>query len=406
MILYVNNDKLASLLQRVLTSPFSSFYADTLTSCSSTTPLEQLPFLTRNELVTTPAPERLYTDSKDIQFVAYTSGTTSGTPLVSYFGAVDNYFFEPSLGQPITKALITYPPLNKNFGHTFIQQCRQARNPITPVFADFQNLANSAIIAKLTKCDAVYATPTIALQLADALDEYYDTRAIKLLAVASELLTETKRTLLQTRYPNAKIANLYASSEIGQFVLYPDAAAITNSQPMFSLLADALVAAELVDNELVITYDLNPAFPLIRYRTGDYFDLDSSSTPTKPALILRGRYNVDMVRVQGFEIKASDIDTFCHSLISPLSDYQLHILSNDQGEIFLRLEVVPQQPGYNAEILTETIKTAFLDTFFLASNVPLRQAVTRSSIAGVDIECVEATSKHGAKRQTLVNHLT
>lgn len=405
MILYLDKSKLHSLIDKVMTSTLSSFYTQKYGRLESNTDLENIPFLNRADLVSTPAAERLYVNDNEVEFVAYTSGTTSGVPLVSYFGAVDNYFFEPSLEQPVTKALITYPPLNKNFGHTFIQQCRQARNPITPVFADFQNLANSAVIAQLTACDAVYATPTIAMQLADALDTYYDAGAIKLLAVASELLTETKRTLLQARYPNAKIANLYASSEIGQFILYPDADAITNNQPTFSLLTDALVAAELIDNELVITYDRNPAFPLIRYRTGDYFDLDASSTPTKPALILRGRHNVDMVRVQGFEIKASDIDTFCHNLITPLADYQLHIKVNKDDQVVLQLEIVPQQCGYDAVMLSDTISTAFLDTFFLTSNVTLRKAVEQSIIARVDITCVNTTSKQGIKRQTIVNHL-
>lgn len=405
MILYEDANKLEALLRRVQDSPCSSFYAEKFASLKAGTALEKIPFLTRQEIVETPAAQRLYINAEEVRFVAYTSGTTSGVPLVNYFGAVEHYFFEPSLGQPISKALITYPPLNKNFGHTFIQQCRQANNPITPVFADFQNLANSAIIAQLTRCDAVYATPTIALQLADMLDIHYDTREIKLLTVASELLTETKRSLLQTRYPNAKIANLYASSEIGQFILYPSTQTLTNNDQTLSLLTEALVAAELINNELVITYDLNPAFPLIRYRTGDYFDCNHTHSSTPPTLTMRGRYNVDVIRVNGFEIKANDVDAFCHTLVTPLSDHQLHISANTEEKIILWLEVVPQHTGYDTQILTETIKTAFLDNFYLTGNVNLRKAVAESVVASVDIRCVNTTSKQGIKRQTLINHL-
>ena len=148
MILWENKEELQKEIERICTSPYADFYKKKFSFASLPIHLKvtDLPFLSRKELVDTPPDERLYVPREDVAFVGFTSGTTSNKPLVSYFSSVPHYFFEPSLGTSITRALITYPPLNKNFSSSFIQQCRQAQKKITPIFADYQNLPNRLLV--------------------------------------------------------------------------------------------------------------------------------------------------------------------------------------------------------------------------------------------------------------------
>jgi len=413
MILWERTPELTNEIERIRTSPHSDFYKKKFSSTPSLDGpvLTELPFLTRKELVDTPPDERLYVPKEDVAFVGFTSGTTSGKPLVSYFSSVANYFFEPSLGTSITRPLITYPPLNKNFSASFIQQCRQAQKKVTPVLADYQNLPNSAVIARETNIDAIYATPTIAGNLAEHIARYYKPENIQLLALSSETLTPTKRESLHKQYPNAKIADLYASSEIGQFILFPCSHILDQESSSFHFLHDALIALELVDGELVVTYALNEAFPLVRYKTGDFFEIASESCSCGlpgPTLRWSGREQVDKIRIHGFEIRAEDTDALFATLNGIGRDeYQIHVeyASADPKKIRIRIELkdagqdIPQ-----TNVVSTMIKNELLRRWALAPGVSVAAAIERGIISDLDVSFVQTFSLSSEKRRRLVNH--
>lgn len=415
MILWENKSELAKEIERIHSSPHSDFYRKkfSLTSLLPHTSLDDLPFLTRKELVDTPPDERLYVPKEDVAFVGFTSGTTSGKPLVSYFSSVARYFFEPSLGTSITRPIITYPPLNKNFSASFIQQCRQAQKKVTPVFADYQNLPNSAVIARETHIDAIYATPTIAGNLAEYIERYYRPENIRLLALSSETLTHIERDSLVRQYPNAKIADLYASSEIGQFILFPCSHILDQRTSSFHFLSEAIVALELIKNELVVTYTLNKAFPLIRYKTGDFFEIASefcSCGLLGPTLRWSGREQVDKVRIHGFEIRAEDMDALFVTLNGITGDeYQIHIryATDNQKKICFDVELRDTK-----RILTRhdnfatMVKNELLRRWILAPGVSVAQAIERGVVSDVHVSFVQAFSLTTEKTRRLVNHCT
>ncbi|MDO8231691.1 MAG: hypothetical protein Q7T37_00610 [bacterium] len=412
MILWENKAELAKEIERIYSSPHSDFYKKkfSYTSPSSRIKLTDLPFLSRTELVATAPDDRLYVPKEDVAFVGFTSGTTSNKPLVSYFSSVDRYFFEPSLGMPITRPLITYPPLNKNFSASFIQQCRQAHKKVTPVLADYQNLPNSAVIARETNIDAIYATPTIAGNLGEHIGKYYDPGKIKLLALSSETLTRTKRGQLQQMYPNAAIANLYASSEIGQFILYPCTHMMERNEFSFHFLHEALIALELIDGELVVTYALNKAFPLIRYQTGDFFELASDSCNCGlpgPTLRWSGREQVDKIRIHGFEIRREDMDALFASMSGIAGDdYQIHarIDADNPKKIRIDVELRGADTITHHDSVATMVKNELLSRWILAPGVSIADAIERGIISDVRISFVHAFSLVTGKTRRLVNH--
>lgn len=415
MILWENKEALKKEVERIYTSPHADFYKKkfSFTSLPTQTTITDFPFLSRAELVDTPPDKRLYVPQEEVAFVGFTSGTTSGKPLVSYFSTVANYFFEPSLGIPITRALITYPPLNKNFSASFIQQCRQAERKITPVFADYQNLPNSAIIARETRVDALYATPTIAGNLGEYVRKFYEPQNIKLLALSSETLTRAKKDLLTQLCPNAMIANLYASSEIGQFILYPCAHMIRRSESAFHFLHQALIALELIDGELVVTYALNKAFPLIRYRTGDFFEIASTSCDCGlPGATLRwsGREQVDKIRIHGFEIRTEDIEELFVSMNGIAGDdYQIHLNYATHNPKKVRIDVELKNGKHTMtqyDSISAMIKNELLRRWMLAPGVSLAHAIERGVISDIHVSFVQTFSLTTEKTRRLINHCT
>lgn len=280
-----------------------------------------------------------------------------------------------------------------------------------PVFADYQNLVNSAVIAAKVKTDAIYATPTIASMFYESLKDYYDPREIKLLALSSETLTPMRRKQLENYYPNAVIANLYASSEIGQFILYPCKHIIAEGKNLFHVLQPPVSAAEIIDRELIVTYANNKAMPLIRYQTGDSFEIVSDKCVCglkNPVLSWSGREEVDKIRVSGIEIKTEDVEKVFNPLIGIIGDdYQIHFFENKEGlvEIIIEIKKSPITNSVNPDLIAAKVNDHLLNNWRLSPTAFLKEAVAKNLFSLPRIKLVDELSLLTAKTRRLVNHL-
>lgn len=432
MIIYSDPERLRQLVEAVTSSDLSDFYgkkyANAAADVSTAEQFQQLPFLTRADIADTHPDKRLYIPKSDVSFVSYTSGTTSGVPLVLYWSEVENYHFEPSLGTASRTPLILHPALNKNFGHTFIQQCRQAKTQVTPAFADFQNLDQSAVVAEKTSADGIFTTPTLASMIADQIDRHYDASRIRLLALFSENLTQLKRERLKQRYPNAEIANLYASSEIGQILFYPCRDILDRESDEFHFIEEALVALELADDgELILTTDQNKAFPLIRYRTGDYFEIsDRECGCGKKQKLLKwsGRMDVDKMRIYGMEIKSEDVELALKDCVHVTGDkFQVHFYPESAEKTNVggaAAAANPERVRIVVEVMKDKLasKTPFalaeaeelltrelLTKWRFSSTATLQTAVDRGLVSVPEIVFVDELSLKTTKTRRLVNHI-
>ena len=432
MIIYIHPEKLRALLTRVYKSDYSKFYSDLYQrhtkqdnpknleesfldfetehqwdNSYAESVLKKIPLLTRKDITSVHPNGRTYVDSSDIEFVSYTSGTSNGTPLVIQWSHVDNYYYDPSLGLDIKKPLILHPALNKNFGHTFIQQCRQATRPLSPVFADYQQLPQSAVLAAQTGVDSIYTTPTLAEHLHTYLEKKYDAKNIKLLVLFSETMTPTKKEVLSKLYPSAHIANVYASSEIGQILLFPTSKEIQSGFDKMHILKEAVVAVELINDELVITMDQNKAFPLIRYSTGDHFYYDASDD----SLTWKGRDSIDSVKVNGMEVKIEDIEkalSYCTSDIGNIYQFHLYSHKNDtdnREQIKIVVETTIKHPTrFAQEEARDNIIKSLLQRWKLTSSATVQDAIHKGLVSSVEVSFVDALSFQSTKTRRLVTH--
>jgi len=407
---WVNHAALQSLLNVVWESPHSSFYRDKYTRAGlkelSVDNFESLSTLSRRELTDTPVAARTFVAPKDVRFVAFTSGTSARSPLITPFSDVENYFVEPSLGLEVSRPLIIYPPLNKNFGASFIQQCRQALRPVSPMFADFQNLANSALIAREMACDSLYATPTIAALFAPHAKALGIEKNFKLLALSSETLTPTRREELARAFPQAAIANLYASSEIGQFVMAPCTHMIKEGKNEFHILSKALAAIELLDGELVVSYGLNHASPLVRYRTNDFFEEGEPCVCGAPGPVLRWSHrDSDRVRINGLEFTVEESDRVMGELPHlPVPGYQIHFEEAPDASVRMLVEIVDER-GSHPKTLEETLARELPSRWRLSSTATLKDALDKGLVSDFQVQLVPQVSDKSSKVKRFVTHV-
>ncbi len=406
---WINTERLQELLAHISGNIHSNFYDKKYTGL----PVDEehffdLPPLTREDLISTPVHERLYVPKADVRFVAFTSGTSTGKPLMVPFADVERYYFEPSLGTGVTRPLIIHPPLMKSFGHTFLQQCRQAHSPVSPVFGDLQNMDNNALLFKELACDAVYSLPTIAGLFADAAKRWGIAQQVKLLVVSSEMLTAARRADLQSSFPAARIANIYGSAELGQLLFFPCPRMMEEDANQFHVVTEAIAVIELIENELVITYGLNRAMPLLRYRTGDYFEEISTGCVCGlpgPVLAWSHRTDIDRLKLNGIEFNVEDSDrafaVFPHLARVP---YQIHFRpAPGSTAVGLAVEVVAQGP--QAEDLARFAEQELPQAWKLTSTATLRTAIERGLVSSFEVRAVPEVSAPSVKVKRFINHV-
>lgn len=419
---FINDARVSALLRYAIDNPFSDFYRKKYKEAGvrTDTPFSHdffssLPMLARQEIIDAPVAKRTFVSPEKIVLFSYTSGTTSNMPLVIPMSDIVTpcigSYFDPAFGTDARKILVVCPPINRRLHWVFTEQCRHLSPPKTPVFGDYQNLANSAFLARVTECDGIYATPTIALLLLAEMKRFYDPRAIKILGLVGEVLTKSQRELLSAGYTEAKIANHYGSSEVGQPILAPCKYIMEEGKNEFHLLEPLIAGAELIGGELVLTYSVNDAMPLIRYRTGDYFtasDAPCACGAKTPRLAWAFRDIVDRIRVGGVDFRVEETDRLFSSLVSiPPSEYQIHFYPAKTTAVNIRIvvEVKAVRGREVAENAVDRIEREIEEKWILAPGATMKDAVARGLFEPVQISFVEKFSTESVKKKRFVNHL-
>ncbi len=338
-----------------------------------------IPISKRGDVANVPVRDRMNVVKSDVVFYGSTSGTSSSTPLLIPFSHVDDYHFDPTFGGAVTRPLIIYPPLLGSFGHSFVRQCREREVPATPVFSDFRNLHNAAIVARETDVDSIYATPTIAAAFAECCSAYMDPSRIRLIVLGSETVTSVQRDRIASVFSNARIVNAYASAEVGQFILLPPEESSSNTTDEFTPIPGTLAALELLEGELVVTYGNNRAHPLIRYATGDMFEVSGSCNDGRPIVRWLHRDGVDRVRVNGLEFTAGAFDELI-AKASPVPGaprYQVRCIEQKNGSVRIEIDIEAgtESSSVYQQAATELVCNYLLDEWLLPSGKPFSFAV-------------------------------
>lgn len=406
---WVNEDRLGELIAHVEENPHSDFYAKKHGALTRERYFELVP-LSRQDLGASPVRERTFCPMEEVRFAAFTSGTTSKQPLIVPFSKVERYYFEPSLGTSARRPLIIHPPMMKAFGMTFVQQCEEASHRMSPVFGDVQNMTNSALLVEALQCDSIYSIPTVAGLFAVEAERRGLGKDVVFIALTSEILTAARRAELRRVFPNALIGNLYGSTELGQLPFFTCTTMMEEEKAHFHILTEALAAVELADGELVVSYGLNKAMPLIRYRTGDFFEeVAEGCACGLPGPVLRWshRTDVDRVRLNGMEFDAEAADralsAFPHLARLP---YQVHFYPTEGSPAVRMVLELEAQGVERQEELARFAESEVPDAWRISGTATLRTALEKGLVSAFEAKCVPAVSVKGLKATRFVNHVT
>ena len=101
--------RLSALFSRAVESPFSAFYRERFAAAGISPEhvidersFQELPFLTRAEFESVSPLQRTYVSPEEVLFASYTSGTTSGKPLITLFSDIERYGVNISHGYPVS----------------------------------------------------------------------------------------------------------------------------------------------------------------------------------------------------------------------------------------------------------------------------------------------------------------
>lgn len=281
---------------------------------------ETIPFLTKEDLENALWHDLLFTSFDQSSYITYTSGTTR-TKQVAVFRVRDpnekcwNWLTRKEA--PAVRRMLFIIPFTILKYHNLA-----VRYGVMPVMGDIQNLAVSALRAKMFSVDALHTIPTLAVRTASYFKTHYDSLRFKAVSTVGEKVTSVKKTLLKNHYPNATIYSYYSSAETGTMGYQcqvlgesPDGNIYHFDHTKFfpEVIKPAIMTRTRLsqEGELVVTHLRQTATPLIRFRTGDsvvFLVERCACGDPAPLVRIEGRIGFDAVRVAGFELRLESFE--------------------------------------------------------------------------------------------------
>ena len=282
--------KINSLLRFALKNKHSRFYQKKfLTSglrikglvVKDWNQFRQLPFLTKKELRETPAEKRLFLPPPEVTAIKYSSGT-SGRPSFSYYRlhpsdrvAYRKIRQEVQLTKKVKRILIL--TVSKDAVENYWEFYGRKLKKLVAL-GDVKDMRMCALLATEMKPDMVIGSPKRVLELVKLL-RIGERKNIIFFVRTGDKISILQKRLLKSHLPHARIFRTYSPSDATAVAV--DCPYLFESVNLYHVTPSVVV--EVIDpvtgenlktgevGELVVTKlgDLRPAFPIIRYKTGD-----------------------------------------------------------------------------------------------------------------------------------------
>lgn len=329
-----------------LDNPYSDFYRRKYGSAHATlrtAPIEDIPFLVRDEIDATPVLERTFVPPELVRFIRSTSGSSGrgviGFPMLeegllqAHLRAIghvphpgqNSRYFEPYFTQMGIRSALLFSA--GAFVHEVRVREMEGRSLIAGEFSEPKLTASLAVAAEV---DAIIGSPSGLVDFTPHLQRAGGAARVRLILCVGERSTSLQVSALARAFPNAKIASQYGLTESQGYVGYscPQRLSI---DPAGLHLAEGTMLMELIDpetlqripleplaeGELVVTTHEPQGFPLIRYRTGDLVRIrqERCGCPLSPRIFeCLGRAALDRVHVPRGVLTVAAIDEGLASL--------------------------------------------------------------------------------------------
>ena len=414
--------KIKKVLYFSLNNQYSDFYKSkykkmglTLKTIKNKDDFLKLPYLTRDEIVSTDPFKRLFIPREKIGEIALTSGTTnSKRPMIilntnNQPGSEKSYI-EKSLELGVKTWLILWPVL--------AGQNRLARfdylktKGIVRVLGDISNLSVSAKIASTLGVDTIQTTPTILNFFIPYLKKEYSLKKIKYIVFGGEFSSEERDKYFKKTFKNAYIKYVYGGNESAARAYRCNF--LDNKPPNLYHPSNYYYFEVIGENgagELIMTHLYpNTAFPLLRYKTGDSVRITSEKCRCGSSTLMEvfGRLEQEVIKVGGAQIYASEVEKALEYVKKYLktTDFRLHVFEKKyQGKLLpkLKLQLIIKS-NLGEPNLEEEIRGIVSENLKISQKFNLSQLVEKEVFLPLEIEFVESF-EFTSKQKRIINNI-
>jgi len=425
-------DKIRNILELVLNSPYSDFYRKKYQEAKvnirpedirTYEDFQKIPFLTKEEILAVPLSERMFIPEEEVRNFSFTSGTVSKS-LIMPHRYDDTELIIAAYNEPLLKKLKVrnvfslLPPLS-----SFASKVMSIPKEDTVIIpGDAKNLNLSARIAKQIGVECIFTTPTILYFFTSCLDKIdFERKSIKFIVLSGEFITKERLKYFQEKFPNARVLNRYAATEIGgpigrrcDYLQNQDS---TNSYHMppngfIEIIKDGKPVTKEF-GEIVYTNENQDVFPLIRYRFSDMGKLTKQKCRCGQDYMLEigGRFNYDFFRFHGFFFHTQAVEESLGEVRHMLEPgFELHIyekLKDKKIQVQLLLKVVlKDKKNSNSLLIKKLIQESVTNRLNVAfaSKKPLSFYVKNNIFLPLEVETLEAWPIQ-TKSKNIIPHL-
>ena len=353
-----------------------------------------IPPLVRDDIDAVPLYERIFVPKEMVHLVRSTSGSSgrrvTGFPMVEEPDLVQ---FRISIGFTKEEAesaryFSSYFKMNEVFSLLLfslvgvvheVELSDVNGGRVTMVDIKYPEL--TARLAKEAQADAIFIFPSPLLLLAPELTRAGVAGQIKLILLVGERMIESQRLAIVEAFPDARIENIYASTE-SQGIAAQTCPLFHTKKPnlihpnntyLFELLPssgdESLPLSVGQEGEVVLTTLLPVVFPLIRFRTGDYAvvrqnGLCACGSPA-PLVEILGRVELDRIKIPFGGISVAALEEAVRSLPLPVRDFSAVWIENETIPR-LAISVYTDEiiPSSFADIVAKALKINSEESYF------------------------------------------
>ncbi len=307
--------------------------------------------------------------------IRVTSGTSGNSPLISIpTHTVPDDFAQ--WWQSDTRMLVVQGTMNTRLSNALA--CRKDPREDVPhvLLIDTHDLENnvSALLSDFAP-EVLVGIPGVLLRTLPSITS--ETAAkVQRLHLTGELLSQAARIDLHARFPSARIARAYLTTELGILSAYPCEYTTTNS---YHPRRGVLVEIDAPDTDgigsVLVSTELRAGYPVQRYRIGDTGRLcGPCACGATDTFELLGRTGMEYAKVAGAIIRRDECERVATTHLPAGTDYRFEAGTEaSSGRGWMTLHVVRAHDLSSPE--RETIATLIAEDLFLTPSRTLAHLV-------------------------------
>ena len=317
---------------------------------------ETLPFLTKAKLLETPIADRTFVPHSEIDAYYHSSGTSGKPPLFTpriFIGAMD---FREKLFT-FTRAALS----SIGYQHRVEAFMRSVGLPPQVVAIDAKRLDITVQLAVELDVESIFTHTFLIQQIGDKLRALGHAGRINYIELTGEMCSVPLYESIRNCFPAAMVVLSYGLTEIEDPCVGTVCEPSTDEKLLDTLHERGIDEhhLEIIDpdsgallpwdegteGELVVTSDAtgSPAFPLLRYRTGDIAQVNAwCEKHGKWGFKVRGRASMDFLRVPGGVFRVDELRRALKAIVAPVDDFELHVATH--GKTQATIHVVSKAP--------------------------------------------------------------